>query len=177
MDDTAAQWVMTFATIFAAYLLLRTLLATQEMVRDTRDIGKAQVRAYLSITPMRLIVSDDGNTARAFIAVKNTGQSPALEVEIWFSLYCTGDEFERVIGGIDDLDRVWRTFSIASEETVWFDAETIVGANGATRPFFMACPRYADVFRKDVNTGPQVSFRHECGKWVHPKIMPQQSDD
>ena|GEM_PF-5134366 len=154
-----------------------TLVATQEMAKDTRDIGEAQVRAYLSITPMRLIESDNGKVARAFIAVKNTGQSPALEVEIWFTLQCTGAKFEHVIGGIDEHDNVWRTFSIASGETVYIKAETNIGAEGATYPFFMACPRYADVFRKEVNTGPQVSFRFQGGEWVHPRIIPKKRDD
>lgn len=79
-EDTIAQWIMTIFTIAAAGLLLLTLRATQNMVRDTREIGEAQTRAYLSFDRVEAIFinSGDGFTG-VYIRprIKNTGQTPA----------------------------------------------------------------------------------------------------
>ncbi|MGJ8602932.1 MAG: hypothetical protein ACSHXH_02320 [Marivita sp.] len=84
MDDTAAQWVMMFATIFAAYLLLRTLWTTQQMAADTQRIGEAQSRAYVTFSDVTFSIVD-GPSARK-IKVNALwdvlGQSPALSVAI-----------------------------------------------------------------------------------------------
>jgi len=85
-EDTAAQWIMMLATIAAAYLLLRTLWATQDMARETTRIGEAQVRAYLVFIGVRAALERDaaGNvTGIAFKGVmRNTGQSPAEAVDL-----------------------------------------------------------------------------------------------
>jgi len=84
-DDTFAQWIMSFFTIAAVLLVWRTLVATQEMVRDTkkmaldtREIGEAQVRAYCSVSNASCRVSD--SSAKISFTITNSGQSPALAV-------------------------------------------------------------------------------------------------
>lgn len=99
MDDTAAQWIMTFATIFAAYLLLRTLWATQKMANDTREIGEAQVRAYVSFHPDEIDfqvphgfetgIFDRDYPMRVTISGKltNSGNSPAIYPQVTFAIF------------------------------------------------------------------------------------------
>ncbi|WP_288942473.1 hypothetical protein [uncultured Roseovarius sp.] len=86
MDDTAAQWIMTFATIFAAYLLLRTLWATQDMAKETTRIGEAQVRAYLTIESAtiepEIIEGKDEVVWYLSAKVGNCGNSPARRVAL-----------------------------------------------------------------------------------------------
>jgi len=79
MDDTAAQWIMMIATIFAAYLLLRTLWATQKMASDTREIGEAQTTSYIVVDNAK-ISSNEIVVFTSFI-VRNVGQSPAHQVQ------------------------------------------------------------------------------------------------
>ncbi|MGC9369003.1 MAG: hypothetical protein ACP5DX_05610 [Paracoccaceae bacterium] len=93
-EDTLAQWIMAFLSIVAVALsatavwfVWKTLLATQKMADDTREIGEAQVRAYVRIIGgyVRLEPGDPVMTDKSIrpiikIAVKNYGQSPAQ----WF---------------------------------------------------------------------------------------------
>lgn len=81
MDDTAAQWLMTLLTLAAVVLIFLTLRDTRQILTDTRNIGEAQVRAYLGPHDPTLVqeLLPNGNL-RAKISYKNTGQSPALKV-------------------------------------------------------------------------------------------------
>ncbi|MGZ9811021.1 hypothetical protein ACXN5S_11205 [Pseudoroseicyclus sp. H15] len=81
MDDTAAQWLMTFLTLAAVVMVFLTLRDTRTMLSDTREIGQAQVRAYLLPTTVRFqpeIVNDKVVTYQIIPIFKNTGQSPAV---------------------------------------------------------------------------------------------------
>lgn len=82
--DTLAQWIMSFFTIAAVLLVWRTLLATHEMVEDTkrmtrdaREIGEAQVRAYIGCTHCRVHNIRAGQPIFLQMTIKNAGQSPA----------------------------------------------------------------------------------------------------
>ncbi len=108
MDDTAAQWIMMVATIFAAYLLLRTLWATQEMVRDTRDIGEAQTRAYLGydFDGANIEVTDTApGMCRLTIKgrIVNLGASPGRRPECVFRFYLDGDQSGTITVNDHDL--------------------------------------------------------------------------
>lgn len=46
-SDTLAQWIMAIFTIAVVVLVYRTLVTTQKMAADTREIGEAQVMAHL----------------------------------------------------------------------------------------------------------------------------------
>ena len=102
MDDTAAQWIMMIATIFAAYLLLRTLWATQKMALDTREIGEAQSRAYLTLTAIEVFGSASDGTAYR-VKASNSGQSPARSVEMSVRIVLSTGVVE---GGADSNDNV-----------------------------------------------------------------------
>ena len=84
--DTYAQWIMallsvvaTGISIWAVKLVRDTLVVTRDAVADTRQIGEAQVRAYLTVSGGRYSVGM-GST-RYDIKIKNVGQSPARNVK------------------------------------------------------------------------------------------------
>lgn len=93
-EDTFAQWIMavfaiaaTGVSIWAVRLLRDTLQATQEAVRAaddavvvTREIGQAQVRAYLTIE--KATFEADAMSVGITIWVKNVGQSPSQRCRV-----------------------------------------------------------------------------------------------
>ncbi len=99
MEDTLAQWIMMFFTVAAAGLLLLTLKATQKMAADTRDIGEAQIRAYVEIDNVGLTfdpvdgcdISPDVSSGETDICpkvrflIRNNGVSPARNIRATFS--------------------------------------------------------------------------------------------
>ena len=87
--DTYAQWLIavlsvaaTGVSIWAVRLLRRTLQETQKATRTAREIGEAQVRAYISVSEGRidLSVSDFLLLGHVEINYTNKGQSPAFHV-------------------------------------------------------------------------------------------------
>ena len=79
-SDTLAQWIMAFFTIAVVLLVWRTLIATQEMARETTRIGEAQVRAYVSISKVENIHVTAGENIALNISISNSGASPAKSV-------------------------------------------------------------------------------------------------
>ena len=81
--DTLASWLTAIFSFVAAIFLWLTLLATQEMAKDTRRIGEAQVKAYLTIRSVTLEVEHEGELQnRLLVEVVNSGMSPAREVTV-----------------------------------------------------------------------------------------------
>jgi hypothetical protein len=88
-QDTIAQWGMALLSLAAVYLLWetlkasrRTLDATRGMAIDTRELGEAQVVAYLSITriDVRFFNTNTGGIFEVVPHIANSGQSPARNV-------------------------------------------------------------------------------------------------
>ncbi|WP_300584976.1 hypothetical protein [Marivita sp.] len=85
-----ATMMMALITALGVYYVWRTLLATQKMAEDTRDIGEAQVRAYLSMNDGEVIIGEIlednelGHQVRfdVWLTVHNSGQSPAMGVQV-----------------------------------------------------------------------------------------------
>lgn len=87
-NDTIAQWLMAALSLAAVYLLWetlqasrRTLRATQDMAKDTREIGEAQTTSYMvvehaDIRPLKVGIWVD-------ITIKNVGSTPANNVMAW----------------------------------------------------------------------------------------------
>ena len=63
-----------FDTLHQAKL---TTKAANDTVAETKRIGEAQVRAYLSIVDLSVVVSEEGITHKLRVTVKNSGQTPA----------------------------------------------------------------------------------------------------
>lgn len=80
-----AAWIIGVTTVFVTIIGVRyvylTLVATQEMARDTREIGRRQNRAYVSVkgdccsadAPLRPVVQ---------VVIQNHGASPANNVSM-----------------------------------------------------------------------------------------------
>jgi archaellum component FlaG (FlaF/FlaG flagellin family) len=134
------------------------------------------LRAYISIEPEGIRYLGDG-TAEITVLVKNTGQTPALEVEIASYVACIEDgHIERVVRFEDfPQEDVQRLFSIPSGG---FDRLVIptqkLRSGGQKSVPLIACPRYVDVLRGDPNTGPNVAWVYEGGRFMRPKIDPKQ---
>jgi hypothetical protein len=83
-----AAWaigLLTFgATVVGVRYVYLTLVATQDMARETTRIGEAQVRAYLNIKDVLLGFNDDSKSPVIKMTIVNTGQSPAREIEMVF---------------------------------------------------------------------------------------------
>lgn len=86
-----AKWMlivtvlMTVFTLFGVVFVWHTLVATQNMSRDTKDIGRKQVRAYLRCS--KVTFKNEGQNATndvfaCWVKVENFGQSPALKFRI-----------------------------------------------------------------------------------------------
>ncbi|WP_274789838.1 hypothetical protein [Roseovarius tolerans] len=85
-----AFWMLIVTALMAAitavgvFYVWRTLLATQDMARETTRIGEAQVKAYLSVESVKGILHtvEKDPFIEILITVKNSGQSPALDVKV-----------------------------------------------------------------------------------------------
>ncbi|MDE0921354.1 MAG: hypothetical protein OSA96_00045 [Aurantimonas coralicida] len=94
--DGIAQWVMAISGVlalllsaWAVWLLARTLEATRSAVKAaddavtvTRDIGQAQVRAYIAVGDLRVDKFAIGMVPVVSFTIKNVGQSPARRFQI-----------------------------------------------------------------------------------------------
>lgn len=98
-EDTLAQWVMSLLSIVAVALSAvavwfvgKTLIATQKMARDTREIGEAQVRAYLTFDVEKVEIAQKSNRDGTNLSVKfigkvwNHGNSPAFDYRFHFTI-------------------------------------------------------------------------------------------
>lgn len=92
-EDTIAQWVVMLFTIAAFWMLIRTF-------RVTREIGKAQTRAYLTRLRGGLW---EGYGLEMALEIKNSGNSPAFDVYIMFEMEyfveSSNSPQKRIIGG------------------------------------------------------------------------------
>lgn len=91
-SDTLAQWIMAIFTVVAVVVIWRTLVATREMVRDTKQmtinaqqIGEAQVRAYIRCSKVTCKPPGKNKQDDLFsllVELQNFGQSPASIVQL-----------------------------------------------------------------------------------------------
>lgn len=86
-----AYWAFVTALVSAAgllisigglYMLFQSLRQTRQAITNDRQIGEAQVRAYLAIDPITQATKIDSKVRsfKATLVIKNTGQSPAYNV-------------------------------------------------------------------------------------------------
>lgn len=81
-----AAWVVGLSTLLATIIGVRyvylTLLATQDMARETTRIGEAQVRAYVTVSAAECSNIVPGEPITFSIKIENKGQSPARNVRL-----------------------------------------------------------------------------------------------
>lgn len=84
--------VMAGITAFGVYYVWRTLLATQKMAKDTREIGEAQARAYIYVrfqgSSVTILEDDDSGNLffQAELKIINGGQTPAYKIVIHYHI-------------------------------------------------------------------------------------------
>ena len=79
-----AEWalMMFVATSAGVVLLFFTWRETARVTIETRSIGEAQVRAYLTFGKVEIIYNSHRNFLAAIIEIKNSGQSPPENFKI-----------------------------------------------------------------------------------------------
>lgn len=104
--NSMTDWLMVGLTALATLLVWRTVIYTKGVldeakkattaanrtVDETRRIGEAQVRAYLSITRAKCTIGE-GKIEIPF-RIKNNGQSPAHQIKICAKL-CTSNSLNQ----------------------------------------------------------------------------------
>jgi hypothetical protein len=74
---TVVGLFLSFVGLIALFISLRQ---TRQTISNDREVGHAQVRAYLSIEPQISGDIEVGKIAKCTIKITNTGQSPAYDV-------------------------------------------------------------------------------------------------
>lgn len=81
LHDTTAQALMAFATVLATIASIGAVILLLMTLHETRRIGRAQTRAYLSIRDMKAVEGDAGDLVIHYTVV-NSGNSPARNVVV-----------------------------------------------------------------------------------------------
>ncbi|MGC1494707.1 MAG: hypothetical protein WA790_02780 [Sulfitobacter sp.] len=74
-----STWLVAVGTIF----LFATIWLTWRAVRDAREIGQKQVRAYVTISEVNISEAPDRQT----VVIKNVGTSPAIFLRANYEFY------------------------------------------------------------------------------------------
>jgi len=99
-------WSVFFVALGTALLIVTLLLTWQanraavESVRVQRQIGQAQIRAYLGVEGARL----DEDRFRIWLQIKNFGQTPASDVSVKTVCIVGGTERESQLHGFGIVD-------------------------------------------------------------------------
>ncbi len=142
-------------------LLLRSLRQTETAISTDREVGHAQVRAYLTIDPGMPDAIKPGHMPVVEIKIKNTGQSPAYFVKYIATIrvethpLSPGNEWY-IFPASEQTETVGMTlpsqgdFAARAEGAEALTAEDIQSAmNGADKRIYLACiVYYKDVFRE-----------------------------
>lgn len=117
-EDSLAVWLAAIFTGLNVMFLWRTLKETRRTTMATREIGEAEVRAYLYVDTIN--VTFDKEVIKGEVLIANSGNSPAFEIEacnVWASSHEDGfleewnDTFETVRhGNLHPHQNTWRPF-------------------------------------------------------------------
>jgi hypothetical protein len=158
------QSLLTFGAILAsaAGLLIsfRSLRVALDANRQTQRIGEAQARCYLTITKVGLDLRDD-LTSTVSVTVKNTGSSPAINVEFDYELFVGNRTGANMVIKSDALP--WQTLAqiaAGDEETIDLyvgepqgDPAELAALKAAQRNLTVACDisgYWEDVFSNEL---------------------------
>jgi hypothetical protein len=70
-------------TIILGTFTVSLASATQELVREARQTGERQLRAYVGIMDHTITNISDGQKPKIGLVINNFGLTPALEVQYW----------------------------------------------------------------------------------------------
>lgn len=162
--DTLAQWIMTIFTIVAVILVWLTYSVTRRMaedsravVRDTREIGEKQVRAYVSIQSIQGERIPKTNGTRIVVVLKNTGASPAFRLKVIIKRQLLASLEENSIS-FWPLDLNTSAMDLGAGETrtvsvdisdLHFDTVEWLRAESGCSLYCFVYARYFDAFKRD----------------------------
>ena len=162
----AAAWLAARWAKKAADFTETGASAAVEAVAETRRIGEAQVRAYVSLVGIKVAKLDYGLEVR--VLSKNTGQSPAFIKSLTYSLHLSNnDKSEKVTtepmsvgGGMEEYLHAIH-FRTREPETAMIVIEVIVVFTDVFGGTYTKRERFAGPARwlKD-GTGESFEFRH-----------------
>jgi hypothetical protein len=154
-EGRIAEWLMVVFTIFAFFILLATL-------KTTREVGNAQVRAYLSVSKIKLNWEGNENLRSVEVIIENSGASPAKSIK---ALSCIAiiepKDFHLQIGSEMMRETLRERMSISSESAdipSRGDRKMMITNQippsqikrsmlGESDIFVYACVEYIDVFK------------------------------
>jgi hypothetical protein len=184
-SDTLAQWIMTVFTIAAVVFVALTYIVTRRMaedskavVRDTREIGEKQVRAYVSVQSAYGQSIPGENGTRLVVVLKNTGASPAfgLNIRITNQLLCSFSQksvwFEALADGQlkTDLGAGETRTVYCDRPDIRLDAVEWINQASGERLFCFLLAEYSDAFNRKRRHRTLLSAehtgRHENGNLV-----------
>lgn len=143
----------TAVSIFALKWAKASLQASRDAIKITRDIGRAQVRAYIAVSNFEITDFETGKTPKIKYMVKNTGSTPALRWESRSTLAYVKDpethkfrsDFTGWDGTLLDIPsggKAFQEFDLDNLTTGWRTAML----EGRWAPVVYGHGRYRDVF-------------------------------
>lgn len=175
MEDTLANWIIAIFTVvatgvslIAVILVYRSLGLTRSAVRaaddavsETRRIGEAQVRAYISVEPMSFGTPDPRR--RSFlvpIKFRNTGTTPArnfsFQVKFFVALHADGTavvpHFDADFPAVEETDFQLggsaENVSDIATELLSEEDRKLIARHTTHRLYIVGRVSYVDVFNK-----------------------------
>lgn len=125
-EDTLAQWIMAIFTIvmavtaaLGAWWVRGTLITTREAVRaaddavaETRRIGQAQTRAYISVCGVEIEKFTPQKKTCLIVVVQNLGQTPAYIFNIEARILFTNESGVQFGGKTECFERSDKEYAI-----------------------------------------------------------------
>ena len=164
--DTLANWLVAIFSFVAALFLWLTLRATQQMALDTRRIGEAQVRAYLSFSGSETAYWPQEGPATGFQVrpkFKNTGQSPGMIVYAFCHIKFVDDLSSSIDYRVDRTKEYRTKLSVGPGEERWIGGPLIKLEDAARAAaenkiiLFLGCIEFTDIF-DDVRRSEDFCF-------------------
>jgi hypothetical protein len=175
-----AAFLSVGVAVVGIYFIKRTLdetarasAAAYDAVKTTREMGEAQVRAYLTIKEMMLGFNDSYTSPQVKMTLVNTGQSPARDVEVVLGF----SFFPKVEGPLADLpelserrvrwwfDDVTGGEAIACKPTILSDVRLDEAKLGQHLELLVGVHLSVAVFAKDVFEKEVTTFGHFAFGW------------
>lgn len=133
--DSIAQWIMAAFSIFSFIASVWAVVVLKTTLRETRNIGEQQVRAYISASKAIVSPTDQRNESpKISIHFQNSGTTPAVNVSYFCKPHVGGRDETSTIKSIGWIERENFIPNIASGATSEINA-VITNMNERMREF------------------------------------------
>jgi hypothetical protein len=168
----SAAFIGMVLSAFGVFLVWRTFSATREANLIAREIGEAQIRAYVSVNNVKFfvepVVRDGSRALKCRVQVKNTGQSPARDVVFTTRIdVMESAKIKKSEVFIFPDDAPFSRTSLGATESIFADSEIKIdnlmyNAINLGQSFYIVegCVLYDDVFGKERR---KTYFRYHAG--------------